>query len=451
MVLDRPFGRCSDYGNNLAGPVVSTYLSMNYLTLVIFLVCYALISYFMNRQKHVFALLSAYLGVAVLLLISAITFPQALSSININVLGVFLGTMILSSLFIFSGVPAYLACLLVDKSKSICMAMLLVCGLSGFISSFTENVATVLIVAPIALEIARAIKINPVPLLIGVALSANLQGTATMIGDSPSIILAMQSGMNFNDFFWMLKRPGIFFAVELGAVGAFLVLWLIFKKYKQPPHKIEIIRPKTWIPALLMSLMVFSLVISSFIKNKPQYSVAFICLSWALIGLVWHELKHRESISLVRNLDWQTFFFLIGIFILVGSLTYNGIIDDIAKYISSFTGQNAFFAYLLIVWMSVFISAFVDNIPYTIAMIPVAKIVAANLGMSMYPFLFGLLIGTCLGGNITPIGASCNVVTIGILRKQGYRVKFSDFVKIGLPFTLIAVLLGSLFIWAAWR
>lgn len=424
---------------------------MKHLSLTIFLICYAFISYFMNKQKHSLALLSVYLGVVALLLMSVIDLRQALSSININVLGVFLGTMILSSLFIYSGVPAYLASMLVDKSKSICMAMLMVCGLAGFISSFTENVATVLIVAPIALAIARAININPVPLLIGVSLSSNLQGTATMIGDSPSIILAIQSGMNFNDFFWMKSRPGIFFAVELGAIGAFYVLWLIFKEHDQSPAKVKIIKPKTWVPTIFMSLMVLSLVISSFIKDKHQYAIAFVCLSWASAGLIWHELKHRESISLVKNLDWQTFFFLIGIFILVGSLSYSGIIGDIAKYIISITGQNALFAFMLIVWISVFVSAFVDNIPYTVAMIPVAKIVAANLGMSIYPFLFGLLIGTCLGGNITPIGASCNVATIGILRKEGYQVKFSEFMKIGLPFTLIAVLIGSLAIWFFWK
>ena len=424
---------------------------MKYLSLSIFLICYVFISYFINRQKHKLVLLSVYLGVIILLFTKAINLGQAAGSININVLGVFLGTMILSSLFIYSGVPAYLAARLVDKSKSVCIAMLLVCGLAGFISSFTENVATVLIVAPIALEIAKRININPVPLLIGVALSSNLQGTATMIGDSPSIILAMQSGMNFNDFFWMRGRPGIFFAVELGAIGAFFILWLVFRKYNQIPQKIAVVKPKTWISTILMSLMVLSLVISSFIKNRHQYTVAFICLFWATIGLIWHELKQRESISLVKNLDWQTFFFLIGIFILVGSLTYNGIIEDVARYISSITGRNAFFAYILIVWISVFVSAFVDNIPYTIAMIPVAKIVASNLGMSMYPFLFGLLIGTCLGGNITPIGASCNVVTMGILRRQGYRLRFSEFVKMGLPLTFVAVLMGSLFICFVWR
>jgi Na+/H+ antiporter NhaD/arsenite permease-like protein len=422
-----------------------TGISLKIFVVAVFLICYTLI---LRRRPH--PLLVVSLGGAILILAKAISPAQAIASINMNVLGVFLGTMVLSSLFIYSGVPAYLASNLVDKSKSVCMAMLLVCGLSGFISSFTENVATVLIVAPIALEIAKHIKINPVPLLIGVALAANLQGTATMIGDSPSIILAMQSGMNFNDFFWMKSHPGIFFAVELGAVGAFFILWMIFKKYNQAPKKIEVVKPKTWIPTILMSLMVVSLIIASFIQNKPQYTVAIICLFWALVALIWHELKHRESISLVKNLDWQTFFFLIGIFILVGSLSASGIITDIGGYISKITGSNAFFAYMLIVWMSVFISAFVDNIPYTIAMIPVAKIVAANLGMPIYPFLFGLLIGTCLGGNITPIGASCNVVTVGLLRKEGYPVKFSEFVKMGLPFTLIAVLLGSLFIWFVW-
>lgn len=431
-----------------------TFIPIKLFVVIVFLACYVLI---LTRRLQ--PLLIVGVGVSILLISKTISINQAINSINPNVLGVFCGTMILSSIFIYSGVPAYLASILVGKSKSICMAMLLVCALSGFISSFTENVATVLIVAPIALEIARKININPISLLIGVALSSNLQGTATMIGDSPSIILAMESGMNFNDFFWMpatkigaqAGKLGIFFAVELGAIGALFILWLIFRKYNQSPQEIEVIKPKTWIPAILMSLMVLSLVVSSFIKDKPQYTVAFICLSWASVGLIWHELKHRESISLVKDLDWQTFFFLMGIFILVGSLSYSGVIEDIAKYISSFTGQNAFFAYMLIVGISVFVSAFVDNIPYTMAMIPVAKIVASNLGMPIYPFLFGLLIGTCLGGNITPIGASCNVVTIGILRKEGYRVKFSQFVKMGLPFTFMAVLIGSLFVWFLWR
>ncbi len=418
---------------------------MKWFVVAVFLVSYVLL---MTKRGHPFIVL----GVAISLLLAsrAINLTQAISSINYNVLGVFLGTMVLSGLFIFSGVPAFFATKLVDRSKTVGMALLSVCLLAGFISSFVENVATVLIVAPIAFEVAKKLKVNPVPFLIGIAVSSNLQGCATMIGDSPSMILALSSGMNFTDFFWMKGRPGITFAVEIGAAASFYVLYLLFKKYKEPVVRIEEVKVKTWFPTWLLVFMMSTLAGSSFIKNKPTYAIAFICIVYGAIGLIWHELKHRESISLLKDLDWHTFFFLIGVFIIVGSLTYAGVIDDIAKFIISFTKGNKFLAYTVIVWLSVLLSAFIDNIPYTVAMIPVAKLVAASLGIAAEPFLFGLLIGTSLGGNITPIGASANVVAVGLLRKDKYQVRFSDFVKIGLPFTLAAVSAAYLFIWLVW-
>ena len=271
------------------------------------------------------------------------------------------------------------------------------------------------------------------------------------MGDSPSIILALSSGMNFMDFFWMKGKPGITFAVEFGAVASFFVLYLLFKKYKEPVVQIEEVKVKTWFPTWLLTLMLLTLAASSFVKNKPIYSIAFICLFYGIVGLIWHELKHKESLSVVKDLDWHTFFFLIGIFILVGTLTYAGVIDDIAHIITTITKGNKFLAYTIIVWLSVVLSAFVDNIPYIVAMIPVAKLVASSLGISPELFLFGLLIGTSLGGNITPIGASANVVAVGLLRKRNYQVKFGDFLKIGLPFTLSAVTIAYLFLWLIWK
>lgn len=418
---------------------------MKLFVVIIFLITYILL---MSKKGHPFAVLASAIGL--LLVTRAISLTQAISSINYNVLGVFVGTMILSGLFIFSAVPAYLATKLVDRSKTVGMALLSVCILAGFISSFVENVATVLIVAPIAFEVARKLKANPIPFLIGIAVSANLQGCATLIGDSPSIILAFSSGMNFMDFFWMKGRPGITFAVEFGAIASFCVLYLLFRKYKEPVIQIEEVKVKTWVPTWLLSFMMLTLAVSSFIKNKPTYTIAFICMIYGVVGLIWHELKHRESISIIKDLDWHTFFFLIGIFILVSSLTYTGVIDDIANFIIRSTKGNKFLAYTIIVWLSVLLSAFVDNIPYTVAMIPVAKLVATSLGAPCEPFLFGLLIGTSLGGNITPIGASANVVAVGLLRKEKYHVKFSDFVKIGLPFTIAAVSVAYLFIWFIW-
>ena len=418
---------------------------MKILVITIFFLAYLLL---VLKRGHPFLVLGS--AVSLLLFSGALKLQAAASSINYNVLGVFLGTMVLSGLFIFSGVPAYFAVKLVDRAKTVGAALLSVCLLAGLISSFVENVATVLIVAPIAFEVAKKLKVNPVPFLIGIAVSANLQGCATMVGDSPSLILALSSGMNFMDFFWMKGRPGISFAVELGAVAAFSVLHLMFKKYKQPVQKIEEAKVRTWFPAILLSLMLLTLAISSFLANKPPYTVAGICITYGIIGLVWHELKHKESISIIKDLDWHTFFFLIGIFILVGSLAQYGIMGDISSFIIKLTKGNKFFAYTLIVWISVLLSAFVDNIPYIVAMIPVTRLIASSLGVAPELFLFGLLIGASLGGNITPIGASANIVAVGLLRKEGHQVKFGDFTKIGLPFTLVAVSVAYLFLWFIW-
>ena len=359
--------------------------------------------------------------------------------------------MILSGLFIASNVPGFLAVKLVDRSKNVGMALLFICILSGFISSFTENVAAVLIVAPIAFEVARRLKVNPVPFLIGVAISSNLQGSATMIGDSPSIILAMAHKMNFMDFFWMKGRPGIAFAVEIGAIASFIVLYLLFRKFKQAPQKIASIKVKTWVPTILMLLMILSLAASSYIITKPYYTVAFICLFFGSIGLLWHMIFSKEEFSFVKGIDWRTFFFLIGVFILVGTLYYSGILGDITKFVLNLSNGNIFIAFTLIVWGSVLISAFIDNIPYVIAMIPVVKLLASHMGVQPELFLFGLLIGATLGGNITPIGASANIVSMGMLRDKGYKVSFKEFVKIGLPFTFVAVFSAYIFLWFVWR
>ena len=421
---------------------------MKSLVVIVFLLTYSSIVLF-NRKINPLALI--FSGVAILLISQAIGIKDALGSINFNVLGVFLGTMILSGLFIHSNVPTYLASRLVARSKNVGMAILFMCLLSGFISSFTENVATVLIVAPVAFEVAKKLKANPIPFLIGIAVSSNLQGSATMIGDSPSIILAASQKMNFMDFFWMKGRPGIAFAVEIGALASFTVLYFLFRKFTQGVGKIEAIKVKTWIPSILMILMILTLGALSFIVNRPYYSIALTCLTFGIIGLLWHKIFAKEGFSFIKNIDWHTFFFLIGVFVLIGALSHVGVIGDIAKFISNLTRGNILLTFTLIVWISVLLSAFIDNIPYITAMIPVAVILANDMGARPELFLFGLLIGATLGGNITPIGASANIVSMGMLRERGYKVGFTDFLKIGLPFTLAAVSAAYVFLWLVWR
>lgn len=410
-----------------------------------------LVAYVLLIQHKIHPPVVVWTGTALLLGLRVITPLQALQSINLNVLGIFVGTMILSDFFIHSQVPAYLTSVLVNPKRSIAGAVLAVCILSGAISAVVDNVATVLMIAPIALEVSRQLCISPVPFMIGISVSANLQGAGTMVGDSTSILLASTANMTFTDFFWMNGRPGIFFSVQLAAVASFIVLYLVFRAYKGKCVAAKRIQVTSWVPTVLMVLMMVTMAVSSFLPNRPDWGVGAIALAYAGIGIVWNGIVRYKELHLVRDLDWPTVLLLSGLFVLIGSLTTTGLVSDIATLISTWTKGNAFLAYNIIVWMSVLLSAFVDNIPYTMAMLPVAQLVASSIGTSPYVMMFGLLLGTTLGGNITPIGASANVVAVSLLRKNGHEVSFGDFVRIGLPFTVSAVLVGSLLNWAIWR
>lgn len=422
---------------------------MDYKTLAISLFVAAYILFiFLPARRTVIGITASLL----ILLTGIMTLKQALFAINWNVMGIFTGTLIVADIFMESRVPAWLAEVIVNRTKSASWAILLVCIFTGFISSFVENVATVMIMAPIALAIAKKLNFSPVKVIIGIAISSNLQGTATMIGDSPSMLLAGFAKMNFWDFFFYKGKPSIFFAVELGAVFSFAVLYLFFRKHIQKHSPVSQEEVKSWMPTVFLVCMVLSLALASFLRFGSSWRAGAICISFGIVSMLFNKLVNGKSIRRTfETFDWNTAFFLMGIFILVGSLTVTGWIEIAADYLSKIVGSNIFFGYTLIVFVSVALSAFIDNIPFLAAMLPVTISLSTKLGVEPSPFLFGLLIGASLGGNITPIGASANVVGCGILKKEGYHVKFSDFVKMGLPFTLAAVGVAYLFVWFVWR
>lgn len=414
------------------------------LAVIVFAVTFLL--FVVNRDR---ALLYVWGGSVVLLLLGVITARDAWQAINWNVLGIFFGTMILAELFVLSQAPAYLATKMVNRAGSAPVALLTIVAFAGFLSAFIENVAAVFISAPLALETAKRVKVSPVPVLIAVAIASNLQGVATMIGDSPSMMLATAARMTFADFFWMHGRPGIFFAVQLGAIAAGAITYLFFRSAEGRVGKRAVPKVSSWTPALFIVLLVLTLAASSFIPERPDALPGLITASFGVLALLWNSRSELFAMELTK-LDWQTFFLLAGLFVLISSLTVSGAVDTIAGYMSTFAGQSVLTAFVMIVVVSVAVSAFIDNIPYTIAMLPVTQMLAAQMGVSPLPFLFALVLSTSLGGNITPIGASANVVAVGMLRRQGYKVSFLDFFKLGFPFTIAAVTVGVIFIWFVW-
>ncbi|MBU4418687.1 MAG: anion permease, partial [Candidatus Omnitrophica bacterium] len=207
-------------------------MDRNIISLILFVLAYVLFVVFPGRRSLV-----AVSAAGLLLVTGVLSFPEAFYSVNWNVMGIFVGTLAVADVFMKSRVPAVIAEIIVDRAKNTAWAILLMCALAGFISAFVENVATVLIIAPIALTLARKINLNPIKMMIAIAISSNLQGAATLIGDPPSMLLAGFTKMNFGDFFLYRGKPSIFFAVELGAFVSFFVLMFLFRKER---HRVKV-------------------------------------------------------------------------------------------------------------------------------------------------------------------------------------------------------------------
>ena len=376
---------------------------------------------------------------------------QIFGSVDFNVLLMIAGTMGLVQLFIDSKMPSLLADLIMEKVPNVQIAAVALSLFAGIISAFVDNVATVLMVAPVALEICKKLKTNPVPFLIAIAVSSNLQGAATLVGDTTAIMLGSYANMSFLDFIWYHGKPGIFFAVELGAVVSALILAWLFRKEKLPVPKGA---PRTevtdYVPTVLLVGTVLLLIGASFIPNKPGITNGLICVVLMVVGIVCNVVKTRSTDSvlpLLKSIDYETIGLLVGLFLVIGGISNMGVIDAVAGLLAQLGGGNVFLLYTVIVWASVLISAFIDNIPYVATMLPVVTGLAANLGIDPTVLYFGLLSGATLGGNITPIGASANITGIGILRKEGFEVKTTDFTRIGIPFTLGAIIPAYIYLW----
>ncbi|MBN1794319.1 MAG: hypothetical protein JW844_05090 [Candidatus Omnitrophica bacterium] len=416
------------------------------LVLIIFLV-----SYFLFVVLHRFKHLVACAGCILLALFRLTTVGRMTGYINWNIIGVFVGTLIVADLFMRSGAPGFLAGMLVAKIRNATFSILALCFISGVLSIALENVAVVLIVAPVAFALAEKLDIRPVTLLIAIAVSSNLQGTATLIGDPPSMLLAAYARLNFNDFFFLAGRPSIFFAIQLAAAGSLIVLYFVFRRYSRAVEVGFQTKVTSWMPTFFLCALIAGLIGASVIDPDFRFLAGTVCLFCAAVSIAWSFFGRQTSLSgTVRGFDWQSTLFLMGVFILVGSLVEAGWMDELSNVLERMLGGNIFLTFSMLVIFSVLISAFVDNVPYLAAMLPVARNLATDLGSSEMLFMFALLIGACLGGNITPVGASANIVAYGQLRQKGYEVRFCDFVKIGLPFTLVAVTLASLFVWFIW-
>lgn len=389
---------------------------------------------------------------------------QALGEIDWNVLMMIAGTMGTVYLFIESKMPQLMSDILISKMPNVKWAIVCISLFAGIVSAFVDNVATVLMIAPVALAFCKKVNISPVPSIICIAISSNLQGAATLVGDTTSILLAKSANLDFSDFFVDSGKPGMFWVVEAGALVSALIILVMFRKDNA---KIEF-NAKTKVedkfPTFLLVGTIVLLIAASFIPYKdgaaegqfykPDITNGLICIGFFIIGII-REVFFNKNYKIVKDtfkeIDYYTIALLTGLFIVIGGIKSAGVIDVIGNGIAKLGSGSEFIIYTIIVWISVILSAFIDNIPYTATMLTIVPVIAADMGMEPKLLYYGLLCGATLGGNLTPIGASANIAGIGILKKEGYEVKATTFMKYGIPFTLAAVLTGYILIWFIWR
>lgn len=419
--------------------------SQAYLALTFFSLTYACI---ISEKIH--RTIIAMVGAVLLVITGIVSQEHALYYIDFNTLGLLIGMMILVAITSKTGVFTYMAIKAAKLANGRPATILIYLSLiTALASAFLDNVTTVLLIVPITFSIAHSLRVNPIPYLISEILAANIGGTATLIGDPPNIMIG--SAVPELDFTAFLTNLAPIIVVIMTVTLGFL--YLIYRKQLVTTPELQAkmmeLNEKeelTDTSLLIKSLTVLGLTIAGFvIHDLIGLETATIALTGAFFLLLITGENYLEGALL--QVEWTTLFFFIGLFILVGGLVETGVIDLLAKNIMSLTGGEAMSSAFLILWLSAIASAFVDNIPFVATMIPLIKGLG-HLGIqNIEPLWWSLSLGACLGGNGTVIGASANVIVIGLAMKDGYRISFLGFMKVAFPLMLLSILMANLYLY----
>ena len=404
------------------------------------------------------------------------TLAEVTTMIDWETIGLLLGMMVMVGVLSNTGVFEYFAVLSYKKSGgSIWTLVVILCSVTAVLSAFLDNVTTMLLLTPVTIQLAKVLDIKPIPLLISEVLFSNIGGAATMIGDPPNIMIGSglspdkiaaaeggkyaymsDYGVTFNDFI-IEMGPGILMCI----VPSFMLLkWFYADEFSGTRIRdVAELEAKYGIkdPAMLK---VAGFILILVILNFFLHPITHIAVSWiALVGAVIMLLAtdRHELEEPLHHVEWTTLLFFAGLFVLVHSLQYMGVIAFIGEYVEraiaffgSDTGDGQTVrlaaAILIVLWVSAVASAFIDNIPYTATMIPIVLQIADNLGDYLLgPLIWALAFGACLGGNGTLIGASANVVTAGMSEEAGYPISFNEFFKAGFPVMILTTFIVSLY------
>ena len=388
-------------------------------------------------------------GAALLIATGIIAPDTALwDGVEWKVLTIYWGYGMLAFAFRESRLPTRLGCLILSHVKKEKYVLLLLCTLAAILSSFMANPVVVIILAPLFIEIAEKLKSNLFVYLVSLAIASNAVTTVTMVADPPALIVAAKTGMQFLDFYWFQGKVGLGTISVFGLIAALLVLLYQFRHMNNQVDCFEEeIQIKSHIPTIIFIVSVVALSLPIMTAGIPLVNQGTIGFLVGVSALLYNWKNAREMHD---EFDWASIFFLVGIFIIIATVEKVGLLKDFADWMAS-TGLKSPTAYLAIfIWISVLLSSFIDNVPYTVLMIPVCSYVATNLGVNPFVFYFGMLVGCGIGGNITPVGATANVLACGMLEKRGYKIELGKYLALSVPFSVAPVIVAHILLQLIW-
>lgn len=389
---------------------------------------------------------AAMAGAVVLILTGVMSAEKALSYIDFNTIGVLVGMMIFVAIVRQSGMFEYIA---VRAAKAVhgdpWKIMVAFTLITALLSAILDNVTTVLLVGPMSIAIARMLKIDPVPFLMGQILASNVGGTATLIGDPPNIMIGSAAHLSFMDF---LENTG--FAVLFILVVLILLMKVVYEKKIElgtvDTGAIEKLDPSKSITnrALMRKgiIVLICVIIGFMFHDKLGIESSVIALTAAAVMLI---IGREDVDQAIQGVEWTTILFFMSLFVVVGGLTETGIIKELASKIIGATNGHPMVTMLVLLWASALLSSILDNIPFVATLIPLILAMQAD-GMDVTSFWWAISLGACLGGNGTMIGASANVVLSDISTKHGYPITFKSYLKVGMPFMLLSIVISTVFL-----
>ncbi|BDB00437.1 arsenical pump family protein [Clostridium botulinum] len=412
------------------------------LPAIIFIIVYALI--ISEKVNRVVASLG---GAAIMLILKLITQEKAFLKIDFNTIGLLVGMMIIVNITKRTGVFEYIAIKAAKFSKGNPIKILILFSvITAVLSGVLDNVTTVLLIVPVTLVITKTLEIDPIPFLMCEIFASNIGGTATLIGDPPNLMIGSAAGLSFLDFVKNLA-PVIIIILTVTLLGIRQLYKNSMKTSEEDKKKIMALDESKAIRDMSLMKKCLTVLFLTLIGFLTHSYLGFESATIAIAGsAILLAISKVEPDEILQETEWGTIFFFIGLFIMTGVLEDVGIMEVLAQKTLSLTKGNLVMTGIFVLWISAIASAFIDNIPFVATMIPLIKAMGTMGGMDIVPLWGALSLGACLGGNGTMIGASANLVVIGIAEKSGYKISFKDYFKLGFPVMLVSIIICTAYL-----